>query len=138
MSDPTTDARVALVLEPDLFFAVKIRDTLARAGWQVIVASKASAFAGRLGQSPKPAIAIVAIGASGEDWRSAIASASAEQVPVLAFGSHVDTEAHSVARQAGATRVIANSRLAGDIVAQVEQTIARTARAMIDPTSEEN
>jgi hypothetical protein len=44
-------------------------------------------------------------------------------VPVIAFGSHVDLETQAEARKAGATRVIANSKLAMDLPGAVERAI---------------
>ncbi len=47
-------------------------------------------------------------------------------MPVIAFGSHVDLETQAEARKAGATRVIANSKLAADLPGIVERAL-RTA-----------
>ncbi len=137
MSDQTTEARrVALALESDLFFAVKVRDTLAHAGWSVVIAKSAADFAACLTTQPPPAIALAHIGVPGHNWREAIRSARAAGVPVLAFGSHIDMTSQTEARALGATRVIANSKLAADLVAQVEQTLARAQAASADRDDE--
>jgi DNA-binding NtrC family response regulator len=63
------------------------------------------------------------------DWAQAIGAARELALPVIAYGSHVDTETMAQARAAGATRVIANSKLAADLPAIVAQTLRRAAQA---------
>jgi hypothetical protein len=46
-------------------------------------------------------------------------------VPVIAFGSHVDLETQAEARKAGATRVIANSKLAADLPGIVQRALRK-------------
>lgn len=114
-----------LVLESDLFFVVKIREPLRPAGREVVVIKRAEDLAPYLAASPLPSCLVVHFGAAGIDWAAVIAAAQAAGVPVLAYGSHVDEAAQVAARAAGATRVIANSKLAGDVITQIDQTIAR-------------
>lgn len=116
-----------LVLERDLFFVVKIRETLKAAGCATLTAKSASEFAERLAAEPRPICALIHFGAPGVAWEDAIRAAHAAGIPALAYGSHVDLAAQSAARAAGATRVIANSKLAANIPAQIDQTIARAA-----------
>jgi DNA-binding NtrC family response regulator len=111
-----------LLLDSDLFFAVKIRDTLAHAGYATHQARTLPDFV-RLLADRRPALAIVNTAARGLDWRAAIAAARGAGVPVLAFGAHVDLETQAAARAAGATRVVSNSRLAGDLPGIVARTI---------------
>ncbi|HEY7982667.1 MAG TPA: hypothetical protein VID73_00780 [Ktedonobacterales bacterium] len=115
-------ATPVLLLDNDLFFAVKIRDTLAHAGYATRQARALADFT-RLLAVQLPALAIVNTAARGLDWRAAITAARAAGVPVLAFGSHVDLETQAAARAAGATRVVANSRLAADLPGIVARTI---------------
>jgi DNA-binding response OmpR family regulator len=129
-----------LLLDNDLFFAVKIRDTLAHAGYATRQARTLAAFVSVLAEQ-RPALAIVNTAARGLDWRAAVAAARAESVPVLAFGAHVDVETQAAARAAGATRVVANSRLAGDLVGTVARVIqlgASTAAPEDDATTEDD
>jgi hypothetical protein len=48
-------------------------------------------------------------------------------VPLVAYGPHVDVETQEQARQAGATAVIANSKLASDLPGVVARTLRRHA-----------
>lgn len=126
-----------LLLERDLFFVAKVRETLKAAGHGCQVAKTAEDFAARLVKNPPPSAALVHFGAAGVDWVGAVGAAKAAGVPVLAYGSHVDIADQTAARAAGATRVIANSKLAGDLVRQIEATIARALVASQEADTEE-
>src|SRR5262252_6915605 len=110
MDEPTR----VLLLERDLFFAVKIRDTLRHSGYEIVAARSEEDFARKLAANP-PALAIVNTSLVGVTWERVIAAAKAVGVPTLAFGAHVDMEAQQAARRAGADRVISNSKLAKDL-----------------------
>lgn len=114
MAETTT----VLLLERDLFFSVKIRDTLKRLSYETVVARNEDDFGRKLAASA-PVLAIVNIATAGVTWERVIAQARAADVPVLAFGPHVDLEAQQQARQAGANRVVSNSKLAKDLPAIV-------------------
>jgi hypothetical protein len=111
-----------LLLDTDLFFAVKIGDTLARAGYATRQARTLADFR-RLLAELRPTLAIVNTAARRLDWRAAIAAAREAGVPVLAFGAHVDLETQAAARAAGATRVVSNARLASDLPGIVARTM---------------
>ena len=118
---PDQAQRTALLLDNDLFFVTKITTTLKHAGYTVRMARTMDAFA--QGLAVKPDIALVNTAARGVDWRAGIAAAVAVGAPVIAFGSHVDLETQAEARKAGATRVIANSKLATDLPGIVERAL---------------
>jgi DNA-binding NtrC family response regulator len=122
MNVPMTDV---VALERDLFFASKIRATLQAVGRDCQVVRSADDLAERLARPPLPALVMVHCGAAGVDWLRGITLAREAGVPVLAYGAHVDIAAQSQARAAGATRVIANSKLAGDLLGQIDRTIGQ-------------
>jgi DNA-binding response OmpR family regulator len=134
--DGTGARRVALLLDNDLFFSVKIADTLNHAGFQTRNVRTVGAFATALADS-QPSVALLNTGARGLDWQAAIRAARDAGLPVVAFGSHVDTETQQRARALGATSVIANSKLAGDLAAVVERAIRRAARTEAAPAATE-
>jgi hypothetical protein len=68
-------------------------------------------------------LVIVNFSIQGVDWEAAIRQARALDYSVLAFGSHVDLEAQTRARQAGASRVVANSRFASDMPGLVRRLL---------------
>ena len=116
------DTGVLLLLDTDLFFVVKIRTTLQHAGYEVRTARALADFRRRLVEDA-PTLALINTAIAHVDWRAAIAAAREQAIPVIAFGSHVDLETQRAARQAGATRVIANSKLAADLPGIVAQTL---------------
>jgi DNA-binding NtrC family response regulator len=118
--------RRALLLDTDLFFAVKVSETLKHAGYTTRTARRLSDFTEAL-VAARPEIALVNTAARGVEWRAAIRAAREAGVPLVAFGSHVDIETQEQARQAGATAVIANSKLASDLPGVVARALRRHA-----------
>ncbi len=104
-----------LALEKDLFFSVKIRDTLQHHEMDVATVRTLPAFEQQVLAHEKPALAIVNTATKGVDWEAAIRAAKHQAVPVLAFGSHMDLEARAKALQAGAAKVVANSKFTSDM-----------------------
>jgi DNA-binding response OmpR family regulator len=106
-----------LALEKDLFFSVKMRDTMHHHGIEVKVVRTLPAFEQGLAATggEKPVLVIINIAASSIDWQTAILQARANGYPVLAFGSHMDLEARAKALEAGAQKVVANSKFTSDM-----------------------
>ncbi|HEY8601307.1 MAG TPA: hypothetical protein VIL85_22950, partial [Thermomicrobiales bacterium] len=112
-NEPT---RVVAIVR-DLFFAIRIRETLAPRGYTVEVAKSAAALQGILAAAGAPIaliiidLAFVAIDPATviSELKGAPATAS---IPILAFGSHLDHASRDAAKAAGADRVVANSKLA--------------------------
>ena len=125
-----------LALEKDLFFSVKMRDTLRHHGMEVTIVRSLAAFEQRLGITgdEKPVLAIVNTANSGVDWEGAIRRAREHGQPVLAFGSHMDLEARQKALQAGAQRVVANSKFANDMPGLVKRMLSEP---IVTSTSDE-
>jgi len=117
-----TSLQAVILLDTDLFFVVKVRTTLQHAGYDVRTARSLADFTRRL-VADTPALALVNTAIAGVDWRAAIVAAREAHIPVIAFGSHVDLERQQAAREAGATRVIANSKLAADLPGIVARTL---------------
>lgn len=126
-----------LALEKDLFFSVKIRDTLQHHGWVVMIARTLPAFEQRLAAEgdEKPVLVIINISTTGIDWEKAIRVARAQELPVLAFGSHMDLDARSKALAAGAQKVVANSKFARDMATLVQRLLEPS--AVISTTTSE-
>ena len=112
-----------LALEKDLFFAVKMRDTLRHHDMEVKTARTLPIFEQGLSAegAEKPALVIVNIATTGVDWEAAIRQARTAGYPVLAFGSHMDLEARAKALAAGAQRVVANSKFSSDMPGLVKR-----------------
>jgi hypothetical protein len=130
MSHPMTRNEQAvttyiLALEKDLFFSVKMRDTLRYYDMEVKTVRTLPAFEQGLTKpdGEKPALVIVNTATTGVDWEAAIRMARTAGLKVLAFGSHMDLEARAKALQAGAQRVVANSKLTNDMPGLVKRML---------------
>lgn len=118
-----------LVLEKDLFFSVKIRDTLRHHGIDVKIVRTLPAFEQGLAAAAedKPALVIVNIATVAVDWEEAIRQARTHGYTVLAFGSHMDLEARAKALQAGAQKVVANSKFTSDMPGLIQRMLSEPA-----------
>jgi len=116
-----------LALEKDLFFSEKIRDTLKHHEMHVTIARTVPAFEEKLQAAEKPALVIINTAIKVVDWEAAIRAATMQATPVLAFGSHMDLEARAKALQAGATKVVANSKFTSDMVGLVTRMLSNPA-----------
>lgn len=127
-----------LALEKDLFFSVKMRDTLRHYEMEVKAVRTLAAFEQGLaaGRDEKPALVIVNIATQGVDWEAAIREARANGFPVLAFGSHMDLEARAKALEAGAGRVVANSKFTSDMPGLVHRMLNESNASSSDDMEE--
>jgi DNA-binding response OmpR family regulator len=129
-----------LALEKDLFFSVKIRDTLRHHDMDATIVRTLPTFEQHLIGDHKPALVIVNTASKGIDWEGAIRAAHEKGIPVLAFGSHMDLEARTKALQAGARKVVANSKFASDMAGLVTHTLnveTGSTASIADATDEE-
>ncbi|RME10573.1 MAG: response regulator [Ardenticatenia bacterium] len=112
-----------VAFEPDLFFSVRIETTLRAAGYKVHMLDTDDV---EHALALMPGLIIVDIGTPALDWERLIRTlrTRAPMVPVLAFGSHMDTDARERALAAGASLVVARSRFVQampDLVARLTQ-----------------
>jgi DNA-binding response OmpR family regulator len=133
-------AATIIALENDLFFSVRIRDTLRHHDMNVTIArnlanfEKAVADAAAIARTDEtqPALALVDVSLKNVDWEAAIRAARAQDLTVLTFGSHKDLEARARALQAGAHKVLANSKFVKDIPTIVKQALEAPATLSAD------
>ncbi|HYB00337.1 MAG TPA: hypothetical protein VED37_08980 [Ktedonobacteraceae bacterium] len=118
-----------LALEKDLFFAVKMRDTLRHYDIEVKIVRSLPAFEETLiaKDAQAYALAIVNTATVGVSWETAIRIAHNAGLKVLAFGSHLDLVARSKALEAGAQRVVANSKFTSDMPGLIQRMLNETA-----------
>jgi CheY-like chemotaxis protein len=114
-----TERRVVTIVR-DLFFSIRIKETLQAHGYAVAVANSPQALAAALAAAPT-ALIILDLNFRGIDPPATIAQLKAnpasKAIPILAFGSHLDHAARDAAKAAGADRVVPNSKLAEDLPA---------------------
>ncbi len=128
-----------LALEKDLFFSVKMRDTLRHHDMEVKTVRNLPAFEESLAATDEeePTLVIVNIATTGVDWEAAIRQARTAGLKVLAFGSHMDLEARSKALEAGAQRVVANSKFTSDMPGLVKRMLAEPYASSLKETDSE-
>lgn len=123
-----SDERRIIAVVRDLFFAIRIRETLAPRGYRVDVAKSRAVLDTLLATDPLPALVIVDLAFAASAPPALIAALRAAPrtatLPILAFGSHLDQVARDAAKAAGADRVVANSKLAEAL----PELVARYAR----------
>ncbi len=105
--DNDLSARTVVVLTRDLFFGMRIRNTLKQLGYVMLLQNSEDAFKTKLGES-ESTLALVDFNTD-VDWDTV--SDAIESYPgtaVIAFGPHTDTEGFRRAREAGVARVISN------------------------------
>ena len=117
--DNGSERRVIAVVR-DLFFSIRIKETLQAHGYVVAVANSPQALTTALADAPT-ALIILDLNFRGIDPPATIAQLKADPaskaIPILAFGSHLDRAARDAAKAAGADRVVPNSKLAEDLPA---------------------
>ena len=128
-----------LALEKDLFFSVKMRDTLRHHDIEVKTVRNLPAFEECLTSKDEEELALVIVNTAttGVDWETAIRKARTAGLKVLAFGSHMDLEARSKALEAGAQRVVANSKFTSDMPGLVKRMLDETDDSSLNETESE-
>ena len=104
-----------LILVDDLFFAVQIENAARAVGLRPLN-GPGPAVAEALGGADL-ALVILDLALRGQPWADALAQVrdARPDVPVLAFGPHVDVAARRAAEAAGATRVVTKQQLVADL-----------------------
>jgi predicted metal-dependent hydrolase len=119
----TAPAPAIVVLAPDLLFATRFEDVIRAQGGEPVVAATPEEFIGAV-DFYFPVLALVDLDTPG-DWRGAIARLKlrphTRQVPIVAFGSHVEVETLAAARKAGADHAWARSKLMAELPALVDR-----------------
>ena len=128
-----------LALERDLFFSVKMRDTLRHHNIEVKTVRNLPAFEESLTakDDEELALAIVNTATTNVDWETAIRMARTAGLKVLAFGSHMDLEARSKALEAGAQRVVANSKFTSDMPSLIQRMLDEPDASSLNETESE-
>jgi hypothetical protein len=113
------DKGAILALIPDVFFAVTVRNTVRRLGYDPAIVKTADDLADEV-TTVDPVLAVVDVAAvtSDMDWDT-IGVLVQAGLPVLAFGAHKDVEGLRAAKAAGVTRVVSNGqfhREMGDLI----------------------
>jgi CheY-like chemotaxis protein len=124
-------------LEPDLFFAVRIESAAKAAGARAVVVDNAAALWEAIEQWPE----LILVDLSVSDWEEVVRRAKTfphtKAIPIVAFGSHVDTTTLRAAREAGCDHAWARSRFTSELPDLVRETLhppIRHVEGWDDPT----
>lgn len=129
-----------VVLADDLFFVTRLMDVIRQVGGHPVVVENADGLVAAM-DLHFPVLALLDLKTPG-DWETAIQrcklSPQNRQIPLYAFGSHVDTETLRRARKAGADHAWARSKMMEELVAVVQRYVtppAREVEGSADPLS---
>lgn len=123
--DATFDWRhpAIVCLVTDLFFATRLEDVIRGQGGYPVTVTTADELMVAI-ERYFPVLILVDLSVERE-WQRAISAAKVQvhtrQIPLYAFGSHVDVETLQAARQAGADQAWARSRMVTALVTVVDQ-----------------
>lgn len=119
----TAQPRVVALVR-DLFFGVRIGNTLRPRGYHVDVVTSAARLTEALRAGPA-ALVLIDLACDDADPPARIAALKADAatrtIPIVAFGPHLDHAARDAAKAAGADRVVPNSKLTDDLPALAER-----------------
>ncbi len=108
---------VVVCLIPDLLFATRFADVITAVGGQPVIVETPDTFVTAMDRY-FPVLALLDLNTSGE-WADAIQRCKrrphTSQIPIYAFGSHVDVETLKAARIAGANHAWARSRMVDEL-----------------------
>ncbi|MCB0132423.1 MAG: DUF309 domain-containing protein [Caldilineaceae bacterium] len=117
-------------LAPDLFFATRLADVIAASGGRPVMAETPETFVDAIDRT-FPVLALLDLAAPG-DWVFAVQRCKnrphTRQVPIYAFGSHVDVATLKAARQAGVDHAWARSKMMAELVDVVRNHVTPPVR----------
>jgi CheY-like chemotaxis protein len=120
---------VVVVCEPDLFLAVRIGDVSRATGAQAVFVADSQALEAAI--AAWPVLVLIDVSAAA-GWHEVVRRAKTQPenraVPIIAFGSHVDTAALQAARTAGCDHAWARSRFMAELPALVQAAVQPPAR----------
>lgn len=115
---------VVVTLETDLFFSVRIEDVVRTGGARPVIVGDANALWEAIDAWPDLVlIDLTAAPGWDEVVRRARSESHTRSIPIIAFGSHVDTESLRVARAAGCDHAWARSRFMAELPNLVQTAI---------------
>jgi CheY-like chemotaxis protein len=119
MAEPSRPLVAAL--EADLFFAVRIADVVHASGGESLIVEDGPALWRAIERWPELVLVDLAVPGWEDPVRTAKTLPHTKAIPIVAFGSHVDTEMLQAARRAGCDHAWARSRLMGELPQLVDR-----------------
>jgi CheY-like chemotaxis protein len=120
---------VVVALETDLFFAVRIEDAVRATGGRPVIVADADALWEEIDRWPELVLIDLGVGLG---WTEVVRRAKnlphTRAIPIVAFGSHVDTGMLKAARQAGCDHAWPRSRFVAELPGLLERTLHPSTR----------
>ena len=113
---PKPDGPAGLLISRDLIFTSKVVGTAQALGYRIITAGNVALVEAHL-TAWKPVVVLIDLSAGEAASPEAIRGyrAIAPHVPILGFGSHVDTDILQAAKEAGCDPVLPRSRFSHEL-----------------------
>ncbi|HYI14239.1 MAG TPA: hypothetical protein VEX37_02535 [Thermomicrobiales bacterium] len=120
-----------LLLIPDVFFAVTVRNTVRRIGYEPHIVKLTDDLVVAAGEH-QAVLAIVDLAAvhSTSEWDD-IGDLVADGLPVLVFGSHKDVDGLRAAKSAGVTRVVSNGQFHREMAELIQRYALAASCALV-------
>lgn len=137
MSSKTTKERgVIVAVISDVFFGITVRNTIKRLNYEPQIIKSASLLPDTVAVYD-PSLVIVDLGVVSEESNWNLITAIREKdVPVLVFGPHKDVEGLRAAKQAGVSRVVANSQFHREMPILIERYARKPEDVVVPPVPE--
>lgn len=121
-----------LLLIPDVFFAVTVRNTVRRIGYDPHILKTTDDLVVAAGEH-QAVLAVVDLAAvrSASEWED-IGELVADGLPVLVFGSHKDVDGLRAAKAAGVTRVVSNGQFHREMPEMLQRYALASSCAIAD------
>jgi CheY-like chemotaxis protein len=124
---PVPDAPVStgLLLSRDLIFTSKVTGTARELGYRVLVAGNV-ALARTMIEEQRPRVILVDLAAGdmvSPETLVAYQELAGPETPLVAFGSHVDTQSLAAARAAGCAEVMPRSKFSAELPALIRRLL---------------
>lgn len=125
-AEPTLPPRTVAAYIPDLLFGIRVADAIRAQGGVPDMADSANSLWEAIQRWP--VLVLIDLTAPG-DWRTVVQRAKnlphTRRIPIVAFGSHLDTAALKAARQAGADHAWARSHFVEQLPDLVKSHLAQ-------------
>lgn len=128
-SPPEQDRGSVVVLITDVFFSVTVRSTIRALGFEALLVRSADTACDHVGVDDVRLVVVDATAVRGPDEWQQLGEIDADGVPVLVFGPHKDVDRLRAAKEAGVTRVVANSQFHREMAALIDRYALRDAPA---------
>jgi PleD family two-component response regulator len=117
-SDSATNGKGKLLIIADLYFFAKLREGAISLGYEATGAGNMDIARKKLAEDDFVAV-LLSFNKDGFDWEACVthikSTPKTSELPILTFGSHVDTGAFKRAKEIGADMAVPNSQIASDL-----------------------